>query len=53
MGQDKGQADEIRALFSMVVNGTDVPIALDDLVATTRATFRILDSLRTGQAANV
>lgn len=46
-GQDKGQAEEIRQLCSMVLNGA-VPIALDDLAATTRATFRILDSLRTG-----
>jgi hypothetical protein len=37
----------------MVLKGTAAPIALDDLSATTRATFRILDSLRTGQAMNV
>jgi predicted dehydrogenase/threonine dehydrogenase-like Zn-dependent dehydrogenase len=51
--QDKGQADEVRAVCEMVLKGTAAPIALDDLSATTRATFRILDSLRTGQAMNV
>ena len=53
MGQDKGQAEEVRKLFSMVLGGGDAPIALDDLAATTRATFRILDALRTGQAHRV
>lgn len=45
-GQDKGQAEEMKQLCSMVLSGGPSPIALDDLAATTRATFRILDSLR-------
>ncbi|MGB7201921.1 MAG: bi-domain-containing oxidoreductase [Pyrinomonadaceae bacterium] len=53
IGQDKGQADEIRAVCEFVKNGACAPISLDDLVATTRATFRILDSLRTGQPQDV
>jgi polar amino acid transport system substrate-binding protein len=51
--QDKGQAAEVRALCAMVGEGAPAPIALDDLAATTRATFRIRDSLRTGQAMEV
>jgi len=51
--QDKGQAEEVRAVCAMVREGTPAPIALDDLAATTRATFRIRDSLRTGQAMQV
>jgi predicted dehydrogenase/threonine dehydrogenase-like Zn-dependent dehydrogenase len=46
--QDKGQKDEVRAVCAMVREGKASPIALDDLAATTRATFRILESLRTG-----
>lgn len=53
IGQDKGQADEIRAVCEFVKNGGGAPISLDDLAATTRATFRILDSLRTGQPQDV
>jgi hypothetical protein len=34
----------------VVLEGKQAPIALDDLAATSRATFRIVDSLRTGQA---
>jgi predicted dehydrogenase len=51
--QDKGQADEVRAVCAMVLEGRPAPIALDDLATTTRATFRIRESLRTGQAVNV
>jgi polar amino acid transport system substrate-binding protein len=51
--QDKGQAEEVRALCAMVREGAPAPIALQDLAATTRATFRIRESLRTGQATDV
>jgi polar amino acid transport system substrate-binding protein len=51
--QDKGQAAEVRAVCSMVRDNTRAPIALDDLAANTRATFRIRESLRTGQAIEV
>jgi hypothetical protein len=37
----------------MVLNGRPSPITLDDLAATTRATFRILDSLRSGSPHDV
>jgi predicted dehydrogenase len=46
--QDKGQRDEIKTVCAMVLEGKPAPIALEDLVATTRATFRINESLRTG-----
>lgn len=51
--QDKGQANEVRALCKMVLEGKSGLISLDDLAATTRATFRILDSLHTSQAMSV
>jgi polar amino acid transport system substrate-binding protein len=51
--QDKGQAEQVRQVCATVIAGGKAPIALDDLAATTRATFRILDSLRAGQAVEV
>jgi len=51
--QDKGQAEEIKRICSLVVNGGEAPIALDDLAATTRATFRILESLKTARACYI
>jgi predicted dehydrogenase len=46
---DKGQAGLVRAVCAAVLEGKPVPIQLEELAATTRATFRIIDSLRTGQ----
>jgi len=51
--QDKGQADQIRAVCAVVRTGKPAPIALEDLATTTRATFRILESLRTGMPIEV
>ncbi|CAN5886018.1 bi-domain-containing oxidoreductase [soil metagenome] len=51
--QDKGQAEEAKAVCNMVIQGGASPIALEELAATTRATFRILDSLRSGQSVGI
>ncbi|MFL6207972.1 MAG: bi-domain-containing oxidoreductase [Pyrinomonadaceae bacterium] len=52
-GQAKGQAEEVRAVCALVRDGAPAPITLAELAATTRATFRICDSLRTGQVEEV
>ena len=44
--QDKGQQAQVREVCAHVLNGGAAPISIDDLVATSRATFRALDSLR-------
>lgn len=51
--QDKGQKDEVAAVCAVVLTGKPAPISLEDLVTTTRATFRIKDSLRTGLPVEV
>jgi len=51
--QDKGQKEEVRAICAMVLEGKPSPISLEDLATTTRATFRIRDSLRTGLPVRV
>ncbi|HVF55785.1 MAG TPA: bi-domain-containing oxidoreductase [Pyrinomonadaceae bacterium] len=51
--QDKGQAAEVRAACAVVLEGAPAPIPLEDLANTTRATFRLRESLRAGQAMNV
>ena len=51
--QDKGQADLMRTVCAVVREGRSAPIALEDLATTTRATFRIRESLRTGLPINV
>ncbi|MBA3443212.1 MAG: Gfo/Idh/MocA family oxidoreductase [Pyrinomonadaceae bacterium] len=51
--QDKGQTSEVRTVCDVALNGGAPPITLDELAATTRATFRIRESLQTGQAVDV
>jgi polar amino acid transport system substrate-binding protein len=52
-GQDKGQNEEVREVYRMVLEGGPSPIALEDLVASARATFAIKESLRTGMAVEI
>jgi predicted dehydrogenase/threonine dehydrogenase-like Zn-dependent dehydrogenase len=51
--QDKGQREEVRAVCEALLRGGPAPIPLRELAAVTRATFRILESLRTGEAVKV
>lgn len=51
--QDKGQAACVAATCEMVRDGTAAPITLAELVTTTRATFRAVDSLRSGMREDV
>jgi polar amino acid transport system substrate-binding protein len=51
--QDKGQAEATRVACLVVTEGKPAPITLKELEATTRATFRIIDSLRTGLPTKV
>lgn len=44
--QDKGQQVQVQTLCRNVINGGPSPIPLEELVNTTRTTFRIVDSLR-------
>jgi hypothetical protein len=44
--QDKGQREQIKRICAAVLEGRPAPISVDELAATSRATFRILDSLR-------
>jgi polar amino acid transport system substrate-binding protein len=44
--QDKGQKTQVRQICASITNGEPPPIALSELAATTRTTFRIRDSLQ-------
>jgi polar amino acid transport system substrate-binding protein len=51
--QDKGHAAQAHAARAVVLDDAPPPVTLEELANTTRATFRILDSLRTGRAQDV
>ena len=47
--QDKGQQAQVRQVCASVLEGGPAPITIEELAATSRATFRVLDSLRERQ----
>lgn len=51
--QDKGQAEQVKAVCAALLSATAPPISLDELEATTRTTFRILDSLKSQQPIEI
>jgi predicted dehydrogenase/threonine dehydrogenase-like Zn-dependent dehydrogenase len=51
--RDKGQAGEVRAFVLAVKTGGPMPIPFEQIIASTRATFAIVKSLRTGQAVQL
>ena len=51
--QDKGHRGEWKALAECIRNGSEAPIPLDEIFATTLATIRIAESLRSGRTEQV
>jgi polar amino acid transport system substrate-binding protein len=53
LNQDKGQFAAVKEVVDAVRSGGSSPLSLAEIVAVTRTTFAIGDSLRTGQPAEV
>jgi predicted dehydrogenase/NADPH:quinone reductase-like Zn-dependent oxidoreductase len=51
--QDKGHAAEWKAFCESIQSGGPAPIVFEEIAASTRATIRILDSLRSGHQLQV
>jgi predicted dehydrogenase len=47
--RDKGQAEEVKQFVQAVKTGEPMPIPLDEIVDSTRATLAVLESIRTGR----
>jgi len=52
-GQDKGQRPEMASFVQACLTGAAMPIPLESLVATTRATIAVRDSLLSGKPERV
>lgn len=50
---DKGHAAEMKALLEGLESGSGSPIKIDSLIATSRATFAALESLRSGNVVRL
>jgi predicted dehydrogenase/threonine dehydrogenase-like Zn-dependent dehydrogenase len=51
--RDRGQAEEVRKFVEAVKSGGPMPIPLDEILESTRATFAVLESMRTGRAVEL
>lgn len=51
--QDKGQQAQVRQICASVLEGGAAPISVEELAATSRTTFRVLDSLRERQPFDI
>ncbi len=45
---NKGHRDEVRSFLAAIQEGTPSPIPFESLLATTRTTFKVLESLQVG-----
>jgi hypothetical protein len=52
-GQDKGQRAEMEQFVEAVRTGAPMPISIDSLLATTRATIAVGESLLSGRPEKV
>lgn len=53
LSQDKGQKNEVQAFIAAVLNGTGDVVPFEEMYSTTLVTFKILESLRTGQSIKI
>jgi len=52
-GADRGHRAEMNALLSALQSGQGSPVSFQSYVATTRATFAVMESLRTGNPIDI
>lgn len=52
-GHDKGQKAELQALADAVTKGTPMPISFESLILTALTTFKVHDSLRSGNVVDI
>ena len=53
MVQDKGQKEEVKTFVASILKGESEPIPLEEIINTSIVTFKVLESLQTGQAVAV
>ena len=51
--REKGQAEEVKQFVQVVTTGGPMPIPLEEIFESTRATLAVLESMRTGQAVEL
>lgn len=49
LAQDKGQKIEVQQFIEAILNGTGEPIPFEEMYNTSLVTFKIIESIRTGE----
>jgi polar amino acid transport system substrate-binding protein len=52
-GQDKGHSEQLRRFLEGVRNGTECPISFEDSYTSMLATFKVLESIRSGRRLSI
>ena len=50
LSQDKGQKNEVKAFIEAIVSGSGETIPLNEIFSTSLVTFKIIESIRTGES---
>ena len=53
LSQDKGQKNEVSVFIESIKKGTENAIPLDEIFSTSLVTFKIMESIRTGQSIKI
>ena len=53
LSQDKGQKNEMKSFIDSILNGGPSIIPLEEIINTTEVTFKIVESIRTGQSTKI
>ena len=52
-GQDKGHSNEMKLFLNSIREGTPSPVPFEESYTSTMATFKVLESIKTGRAINI
>ena len=53
LSQDKGRKEEVRVFIEAVKEGKGDPIPFEEIYSTSLVTFKVLESLRTGESVKL
>jgi polar amino acid transport system substrate-binding protein len=53
ISQDKGQREELKRFITAILSGTNEPISFEEIYNTSLVTFKIIESIRTGNCIKI
>ena len=53
LSQNKGQKTEVKCFIEAILNGRGVPISFEEICSASLVTFKVIESIRTGQSLKI